>query len=154
MVFGMSANLDPTKVDKSGDTMTGNLIFSTNKGIDGGLRFKVGTFTRDMTVVSGNQAISGIGFKPSAIIFFAAYNGQIGASWGIDDGTSHLGLADTSNATINTHSSGVDTIYYFGLAGITYRGQVLTFDADGFTIAWIKTGATAGTLNIIFFALR
>ena len=50
---------------------------------------KVITSTRDMTAGSGNVAYSGVGFKPSLIIFQGAVNAAQVAGWGVVDAASN-----------------------------------------------------------------
>lgn len=156
MTMNMSANLDPTKVDKTGDTMTGNLNFSSGKGIDGGLRFKTEDFTHDISV-TGAQAITGVGFKPSAVIFLANKATEaLNTSWGVDDGSvsNALALFDydaTSHSSTNNNGS----IKLVTLAGVTEAtAYISSMDSDGFTLTWSKTGSPTGNCQVKFLALR
>ena len=50
-------------------------------------RFKVGSFTRDMSVATGTQAVTGVGFQPKFIIFLTGQNGALSFCFGLDNGT-------------------------------------------------------------------
>ncbi len=46
------------------------------------------------------------------------------------------------------------TIYMAIGAGVSYDGTITSMDNDGFTIAWVKTGAAAGTISVFYLAFR
>lgn len=160
---------------KSGDTPTyGHIVPSvaddtvallaatqvlTNKTIASHLayadtRYKVGSFTRAQDGTSADVSYTGIGFQPKAIIFMstpAVTNMTTYSSWGFDDGTSHFGSVIRS--AVNGPISGNSIFYGDGAA--EQKGYIKTFDADGFTITWTKTGTPAsGNIQVYFLALR
>ncbi len=117
-----------------------------------GLLSKSVTFTRDMTTATGTQAVTGVGFQPTAIIFVGAISGTA---------QEFVGFADSSKAGRNRNyltSSG----WFVGAQAIScsvssgnYQvGDVSTYDADGFTISWIKSGAPTGTLTVYALCFR
>jgi len=117
-------------------------------------RVKVGGFTRITTLASGNQAVSGLGFTPKAIIFFMCQNDVAHeVSWGVGDGINKGAVFETKDVNIwkvwttvsimDDHSGGN---YYYGL--------INSLDTDGFTIAWTKVGLPSGTINIYYIAFR
>src|SRR3990167_872596 len=66
---------------------TGNMLVAGGQG----LLFRspvVGSFTRDSSTASGSQTVTGVGFVPSSIIFFATPAQAGEASWGFTSGTS------------------------------------------------------------------
>lgn len=110
------------------------------------------TFTRDMTTATGTQAVTGVGFTPTAIIFVYAISGT--AQEGV-------GFADSSKAGRNrnylTGSGwfiGTQAISASVSSGNYQTGNVSTYDSDGFTISWAKTGAPTGTLTVYALCLR
>jgi hypothetical protein len=119
----------------------------------GGL--KIGSFTRDISTATGTQAVSGVGFKPSVILFIQGQSGGTpNASIGFSDGTSHYSVLSDYH-TAGTWHAGTFCIYYYGSTGpISYTGTVSSLDADGFTVSWIKTGSPTGTIFIYYLALR
>lgn len=116
---------------------------------------KIGSFLRAMADASGTQAVSGIGFKPSLVIFLSNRSGTAATSIGCDDGTLHYVIADNQLAAADTWLN--LTTYSINMqqgAGVMYQGKIDSLDADGFTIAWLKTGATAGTMRVMYIAFR
>jgi hypothetical protein len=132
---------------------TANLHAATKQYVDNSLvNVKVGTFTRDTSLASGTQAVTGVGFEPVAVLFMGGEHNSDEYSWGADDGTNQksfrinasLNWVNISGASISErHSSGND-----------YNGVVQSFDSDGFTIDWTRTGTPTGTLTIIYMAFR
>jgi hypothetical protein len=117
--------------------------------------FYVGTGSRDTTVASGTQSITGVGFQPKAIIGNASVSGTEKFSvCGISDGTSNRNIQPQNQISFQDWSN---QPYLFSMiqAGSTeYHGEIQSFDSDGFTITWTKTGSTTGTLNYQFMCLR
>ena len=139
------------KVD--GDTMvvTANELVSVNE-------FYVGTFSRDTTIASGNQAITGVGFQPKAVVFLMCEAASTEMSVGFDDGSSGASLRDRSIASAGAnvwYSTGSLSIYDSQGAGVNeYRGAITSMDSDGFTFAWVRDAAPTGTIDIQFLALK
>lgn len=111
-------------------------------------KFNFIQFTRDTSLASGSQAVTGAGFTPR-LVFIA---GSMGASstggsigWyvaGSGGGFSTLPgigyVAGGSNITIWTDATG----------GNYNTGQITSLDSDGFTISWTKGGAATGTATM------
>jgi len=116
-------------------------------------RFKLGTFSIATTTASGTQAITGVGFTPASCIFIAVQHGVIGElSWGMDDGTNEC-VYDYYNTTADTYeTSSTASIFDNHSSGNTYAGVVNSFDSDGFTIGWTKTGSPTGSLVVLYLA--
>lgn len=114
-------------------------------------QMKVGSFTRDMTTASGTQAVTGVGFTPTAIIFFGAETADVEATWGIDDGTT---AKDVNKEATNFQNDGSFSITIDEGSSNTYQGKINSFDADGFTITWTKGGAPSGTLTANYLAIK
>lgn len=111
----------------------------------------VGLFTRDVSTASGTQAITGVGFQPSAVIFFASVDGSAVASWGLAKNiTRHI--ATYNGPTVYTLSTQCIGIYIS--AGNFNQGDVTTWGADGFTITWTKGGSPTGVATVNFMAFR
>lgn len=147
----------PTDLNISLQTVEDFLIFNgTNWVAKGGSELrKVQAFTRDMSLASGTQAIAGVGFRPSAIVFFASQDGTSKTSWGWADITGQQrALSDEHAGTANSYQI-IDSkaISVLQSATIGYNASV-TFDADGFTLTWTKVGAATGILDITYFAFR
>lgn len=106
---------------------------------------KVITSTRDMTAASGDVAYTGVGFKPSLIIFQGAVHTHLVPGWGVVDATSkHFVSYDNVG---NCYRAGTDWAFLI-IGGPNYQGAILkTFDADGFTLTWTKSGSPSGTIT-------
>lgn len=115
---------------------------------------KIGAFSIDTATATGTQAVAGVGFKPSHVIFLALINVTSQASIGIDDGTTAQSLADYTAITADTWSTDPFSIVLIQGAGNKYTGKISSLDANGFTISWTKTGAKTGTAKIYYLALR
>lgn len=102
-------------------------------------------FSRTLSVASGNQAITGVGFAPKAILFQTSISG--GASWcsfGMWQGAIHTCIECAFNVggTIGTfYQPGVAGIQRDNAAGTNLGSFVMaSSDPDGFTLTWTKTG--------------
>ena len=116
-------------------------------------RYFGGSFTRDMTLAAGTQAITGVGFSPKSAEFFGS---KIGANAGVTLGFSTAavhGSVDESDVA-NVWAASIARSIQFEATGVEYKGYVSSFDSDGFTITWEKTGSPTGTLTINYRVLR
>lgn len=113
---------------------------------------KVGTFTRDISLASGIQAITGIGFKPTAGHFLAGIEDVVGKiSIGFSDGVTSGVVGDTYGNSPNTwHLTSSSCIYIMFNSADGYYGKISTWDIDGFTITWTKMGSPTGIATIQF----
>ncbi len=119
-------------------------------------RFAVGSFTRDIATASGTQEITGTGFTPKSVIFFAIINIVADEySWGVDDGTAHqviMGYYSPSNSL--TESAGASIYITIVTNAASYYGSISAFGANGFTINWTRGGTPTGTMTIKYIAFR
>jgi len=116
-------------------------------------RFKVGSFTRDVSTASGNQSVTGVGFKPKAVIFMgtniSGANNTMGG-WGYGDGTTLGGIETNLGGFFSGNAAAGDNISNYSV--IT---AIASFDSDGFTVSWTKVGSpTSSTGTIYYLALR
>lgn len=114
----------------------------------------IGSFTRDLSLASGNQSITGVGFQPSALVLIM---GIVGGSQ-----FASIGFAGSSgnNSCLEFFDTTPTTFLQPNLAGIVRADAgdfqscvVASFDADGFTLTWTKTLLPTGTLTCVFLAL-
>jgi len=129
--------------------------------IYGATNVKVGTFTKITT--TGNQSITGLGFQPKAIIFFWSRNTVNATATaprsqgiGFTDCTNQRVVAiaeddnaGTSNAGRYRSESNVIVILSNGTPAVESRASFVSCDADGFTINWAVSSATAHIINYI-----
>ena len=115
---------------------------------------KMGTTTYDTATDSGDQSITGVGFKPSLVLLIVGVNATAQISFGIDNGTAHyhagFSAPDGNTWYIETDRS----IWLYQASGVYLSGLVSALGTDGFTITWTKTGAKTGTAIINYIAFR
>lgn len=114
-----------------------------------------GSFTRDTSLASGTQAITGVGFKPRAVIFLSVVSGTVEMSAGFVDSGLNAGCIAANYAGVSgqfgaTASTAADIWLN---AGAKSDMGVNSLDADGFTVAHTKTGSMSGTQNTYYLAI-
>ena len=113
--------------------------------------YKIVTFTRLLSLATGTQSITGVGFTPRLIQFQVGIldNSATGgwASAGESDGV--------SNYCLEFWPGGAQT-FLLGIAGIqrdnasNYQElSVASMDADGFTLSWARVNAPVATATIV-----
>lgn len=116
---------------------------------------KLGIFTRDTSLATGTQAITGVGFKPRVVFFFANISVTSQLSIGFDDGSNHYCLQNYHADTANSWTPvGNESIRLSAGAAGYYQGWINSIGSDGFTISWTKDGAKVGTATIYYLAFR
>lgn len=114
---------------------------------------KIGTTTRAMAAASGDAAITGVGFKPSVVIFLGS-SADVGLSVGFSDGTTHCAIYWYLAATAMVGSA-LTCLALVDKDGGSQSAIVKTMDADGFTLTWTKDSSPgAGTAPVYYLALR
>ena len=110
--------------------------------------------TRDMSTASGTQAIVGVGFVPTACIVNVCVNGKTMASWGFSDSSSiGKSIFDDNGTVVDTYGPSGALIYLQDATG-HQDASINSFDSDGVTLFWTKTGAPTGTAYLEFLFLR
>jgi hypothetical protein len=114
----------------------------------------VGTISRTLSTASGNVAITGVGFKPTLVIFMAAGGANAhDGSWGADDGTNRYAFGFQPNTTDMNTSTAQGGMMFEQSAGYTFA-SIASFDSDGFTLTWTKVSSPTGGAVITFIAFR
>lgn len=169
-------------VNQSGDnTFTGNITFSGASTLSGSNTFsgttniaphvhmmtrpagayktiKVGSFTRVLNLPSSSQSITGVGFKPTKLIFLSTTFGDDTASWGIGSSTAGQSggmVIGPDHWGPDVYVNTVQPIYLLTgpIPSYDYVHQPITsFDDDGFTIYWENVADPGGTGIIIYIA--
>ena len=130
--------------------------------------FETGTLVRDMATATGDQSITGIGFKPNHGFWLAGSNVDFQESIGITAGGlngagdivwRNITNVQAANAVYaNTHSATVTAMASFmesGVGGWTHgMAKLKTWDSDGFTLTWTNTGSHSGTGTIAYMVSR
>lgn len=115
--------------------------------------FKVGGTTRDIST-TGTQAITGLGFKPTAVIVFANIDGGFSFSMGAQGNNTPTGVVVENIAATTTMDARNNLIALWSGTGNLAYADVTSFDADGFTLTWSKSGSPTGTAYIKYAAFR
>lgn len=117
------------------------------------LASKVITGDRDMTAASGDVSYTGVGFVPTSILAIASVSGAV---------TANISVGDSAKTASGIYTMGSDNTKnrYAGIVTLVTSGgnqQIATiksYDADGFTLTWAKTGSPTGTGYITFLCFR
>lgn len=116
--------------------------------------FKVVTEARAMDAASGDVAYTGAGFTPVAVIIFAVKDAGVSLrfiSWGMGTGASNQGVISQDG----TGYAAAEMVYAYEDTGKSQGAALKTLDADGMTLTWTRTGATAsGTLTLYIMYMR
>lgn len=137
-------------------TMTANYHAFVNAAAtapEWGVGIKVGTFTRDLSAAGAptDVAYAGAGFKPSAVYFVYGLDSYTLGS-GFDNATVHYSMNHIYSGAVL--GSGSFSIFINTASNTVQTAIVKSFDTDGFTLTWTKTGSPTGTANIYYMALR
>lgn len=113
---------------------------------------KIGSNTRN---TSGTQAITGVGFSPSVVIFVATQSGSSFRNWsvGFDKNGERGCLAQHGNGVTNTVGTSYSIlIQKTGSPPDFIRGYITAFGSDGFTITWDSFG-TVPLVTFLYLCL-
>lgn len=117
-------------------------------------KYYIGTFSYD-TTTTGSVSVTGVGFKPRAIIALAGINGVAGASVGFYDSSSYGNLQDGHVDTASTWLMGTaELLTITPSAATNSKITIASFDTDGFTYTKAKTGSPSGTAIVVFMCIR
>ena len=162
-IISYDASGNPVAIATGSD---GQVLTSTGAGSPpafeaipaGGLSSKLISFTRNSASGAGTQAISGVGFQPTAVLFLASIPGAGMASIGFQDSDrTKESLVDRQLMTANDWDSGVyngDAINMVLASSVNYGGSITAYASDGFTITWVVRGSPSGTIKIRALCFR
>lgn len=132
-----------------------NTDVSTNSTAIGVLSSrKIGSFSRSLATASGSQVITGVGFLPRTVFFLGTV---VGAAQAIT-----IGFATASNSSCIAMFTDSATWISSSIACIfvidsTFANQnfatITSFNADGFTLGWTKSGVFGTAVNVDYLAL-
>jgi len=117
------------------------------------LQSHVLTVSRNLPDVDNQVAYTGVGFRPTVLIFHGAGLNIDDASWGFYSGTTPTQGAVQEYANLFTQNPGA-LIRQGHALGAYVDATVVSLDADGFTLQWTKTGAPVGQLQGSMICLR
>lgn len=108
-------------------------------------------FTRDVAGGAGDVAYTGVGFVPTAIHFsYMTIDGKCVGTGYVDSSKDMVSYFSAQQAGYTTGDSATDKcIYVSNASGTNQQALLKTFDADGFTLTWNKTGSPTGTIHVI-----
>lgn len=111
----------------------------------------------DLTTINDEDTtvITGVGFQPRQVIFFASITGTPAGSWGWDDGTTSTMMAQLNNGNANPiGATPAAALLQDGSSNQT-RLIIASFSSDGFTVTWaVPFSPTTGTATIIALCLK
>lgn len=106
-----------------------------------GLRSKVITLARSPGTASGDVAYTGVGFQPTSLIAFGAVGGSTNVGFNAIADSNKTAAALFDGGAFSFTSSAFITV---GVAAANQSAVVKSYDADGFTLTWTRTGAPGG----------
>jgi hypothetical protein len=118
---------------------------------------KVGVINRLYTTAPSTVAYTGVGFKPSNVLFIAADEGSHPTgSFSIGLSANNHSWNDYGAVTADSWdmSAGNAAIRSYKSGGEILTGSVDSMDTDGFTITWTKTNSPTGNLDILYMAFK
>lgn len=138
----------PTQFSTDSSTLVATTAFVQANSV-----MKTVSASRDISLASGTQAVSGLGFQPKFVMFNAALNTSPSISWGQDDGATPICLFNAT-ASFSIGVQGGSSIFIQTSGGNNYAGKITSFNTDGFVITWTKAGTPTGTAFIQLTAMR
>jgi hypothetical protein len=118
------------------------------------LALTIGTFEIDTATATGTQAVTGVGFQPKHLKFYCVNPGTKEVSFGLAMTGAEYSVAcdGTSGLWVNTVNKSLCD--YENSNTTNYLGTIQTYDTDGFTISWVRTGSPTGFLEVYYEASR
>ncbi len=135
-----------TKVKQKEVDLTKIMAFDT-------VRSKIITFNRVGDANTADVSYTGLGFKPSSIIFNTCVGGTSYWSSGFAD-SAKSGYCNFGNGAGNVYQTSYP-ISYSNQSAWAQLGAVKSYDADGFTLTWTKVGTPSpGTIGVLAICYR
>lgn len=117
--------------------------------------FKSGGFSKLTADASGSVSYTGIGFKPKGLIVLANVPNTPEVSIGIVFAAeNNFSVFNSHNITANAWNNEAYLVNLVQGIGVRYIGYIQSWDDDGFTITWTKTGSKTGVAEIYYLAFR
>ena len=121
-----------------------------------GTRSQIISATYDISTADGNLAITGVGFAPERVIVYQTIFNT--PKWSFGMGTK----ADNDyQCTVNNYNNSADNAadearivsIYTAADPVRAQASIGSWDSDGITLAWTKTGSPTGSavINFMFF---
>jgi len=131
------------------------IVWSGNSWSAVSTTYFVGSFTRDTSTASNTQTVSGVPFKPKAVLFYSVQGGSREFGIGFDSAGVEMNVYDdpASANTYGVDTSGSSIRLEQGVSDLV-TADVGSFLDDGFNVDWVKTGSPTGTATIIYLAIK
>lgn len=127
------------------------VVVATDETFDPAISTSIISLTRDLSLASGSQIITGVGFKPRLIIFQTGLGAVQYGSIGIAGPSFQSSFVVFGTAVYPAQS-------YAGIAGTNGSNfqifVVSSFDVDGFTLTWTKTLTPTGVASVVATCFR
>ena len=120
-----------------------------HNGIINSLQTTTVSGTRSDSAGAGDQAVTGAGFVPTAVIAFAEVHGQSRGTWGTADDS----RADFAIFSYPGFSHTGSLMFLDDGAGNWMGAVVKSYDADGLTLTWTK-GSSGQNVDWTLFLMR
>lgn len=132
------------RLDASGKipALDGSLLTALSVG-----KVFVGSTSRTINATSSNVSITGVGFQPKILVFFSCLDGKASWSNGIASSSSTQSIYVLANSATTTGSQ--NAVDVGDDPSNKSAATVGSFDSDGFTLAWTKTGSPTGSTAIV-----
>ena len=119
-------------------------------------RFEIIQTTRDTSAATGNVSYTGAGFAPKAVLAFAGRGSTVANSIGFAE---NVGTAEMmqwySSGGAGFYSVATNLLTLIESGGANYTNvSVASWDADGITLTYTKTGSPTGTADIALALFR
>ena len=145
----------PVTTNGSGQLQFGAIAAGAMAALGGSGMSHIGSFTYDLSTTSGTQAITGVGFTPSLVLFLMNVSNTTIVSIGFDNGSAPVCIYNEAGAVAtewaNTTSKSIVSL---NTGSINVTGYITSFGSDGFTLTWTKNGAATGTATILYLAFK
>ena len=137
--------------------LVSNIVAYTKENLDyldaNRLKQHVTLFSRNAATASSTDSITGVGFEPSSIIFFAVLAGGGSVSFGVYG----LSSGATNNCVFKTSAgewSYTGRCLKVGSSGSHIEGYVSATGSDGFDVTFIRTATPTGTDHVAALCIR
>jgi len=119
-----------------------------------GIITKVKAESRDMSLPTQDVSYTGYGFMPTTLLIFAGGPpGTSNLSWGMVDSEKYMARLRQNPAGQVGYNVN-DIIYLETTTGNIQKAQLISYDPDGFTLRWTKSGSPTGTLVFYVWAAK
>jgi hypothetical protein len=154
---GVNTESVAMQLDPSGNlSILGSLAFGS---FAGGLG-KVGSFSRVVNAATGTVSYTGVGFRPSTIIFLATVDTVPTQSIGFTSATAGrcLYIDSTYSSGGGSYSEAIHMVRTIAGNGALQTAVISSMDSDGFTLSWTKTdlgsGGNSNAITVSYLAFR